>query len=61
MDCLMDGVLTKASRIYEGDEDDRYRCEKGHVFGMDFRKGAATEPMWPPAQEYVDFVGRPKA
>jgi hypothetical protein len=56
MDCLMDGVLTKAARTYEGSEDDRYRCKKGHEFGMDFRKGPATEPMWPPSQEMADFA-----
>jgi hypothetical protein len=56
MDCLEDGVLTKAVRIYEGSEDDHYRCEKGHKFGMDFRRGPATEPMWPPSQEMIEFA-----
>jgi len=58
MDCLGDAVLTKAIRIYEGAESDQYRCEKGHTFGMDWRDKPATEPQWPPPQEYVDFVKR---
>jgi hypothetical protein len=48
MVCLGDDALiTKATRIYEGSEDDRYRCEQGHEFGMDWSKGPATEPQWP--------------
>ena len=51
MVCLMDdGVLTRAKRIYEGDETDRYRCEKGHEFGQDWME-PATEPQWPPPPE----------
>lgn len=58
MVCMMDdGRLIKATRIYEGDEDDRYRCEKGHEFGMDFRRGPATEPQWPPSPELVAEFG----
>lgn len=54
MVCMGDHAqLTKATRIYEGDEDDRYRCEKGHTFGMDWRKGPATEPQWPPDPDLV--------
>jgi len=58
MECLGDGLLTKAVRIYEGCEDDHYRCEKGHVFGMDWRRGPATEPQWPPAQELLDAFAK---
>jgi hypothetical protein len=54
MTCLMDGVLTKSIRIYEGCEDDHYQCEQGHTFGMDWSRGAATEPQWPPAKELVE-------
>lgn len=53
MDCLADGLLTEAIRIYEGYEDDRYRCEKGHVFGIDWRRGPAIESQWPPAPEFL--------
>ena len=54
MVCLSDGQITKAARIYEGAEDDRYRCEKGHEFGMDWRTGPATAPQWPPPPEFVE-------
>lgn len=47
-------LAVKATRIYEGIEDDHYACEKGHHFGMDYRRGPATEPQWPPPQELVD-------
>ncbi len=53
-ECLEAGKVTRAVRIYEGVEDDQYRCENGHVFGIDYRKGPATEPQWPPAPELVD-------
>ncbi|MEO8702742.1 MAG: hypothetical protein ABI867_22045 [Kofleriaceae bacterium] len=57
MVCLGDGPkLTKATRIYEGDEDDRYRCELGHEFGLDWARGKPTEPQWPPGPEYADLV-----
>lgn len=45
--------ITKATRVYEGAEDDHYRCELGHEFGMDWRKGPATEPQWPPPPELL--------
>lgn len=50
-----DGVLTRARRVYEGDEADRYRCEKGHEFGMDWPE-PATEPQWPPPPELVESL-----
>ena len=57
MVCLGDELLlTKARRIYEGDEDDRYRCERGHEFGMNWVRGPATEPQWPPVQELIDAL-----
>ena len=48
-----DGKLIRAVRTYEGDEDDRYRCERGHEFGIDWSRGPATEPQWPPGPEYT--------
>jgi hypothetical protein len=60
MVCLSeDRTLTKAIRIYEGDEDDRYRCEKGHEFGIDWSREPATEPQWPPGPEYAELVKSP--
>jgi hypothetical protein len=56
--CLTDGQLTRATRTYEGDESDRYRCEKGHEFGIDWSSGPATEPQWPPAPELEAFAKR---
>jgi hypothetical protein len=51
MVCLFDhGRLTKATRIAEGDETDRYRCAKGHEHGVDWPM-PATEPQWPPPAE----------
>jgi hypothetical protein len=58
MVCMADdNLLVKATRVYEGVEDDKYVCEKGHEFGMDFRDGPATEPQWPPSPELVDAYG----
>jgi hypothetical protein len=54
MECLGNGVVTKATRIYEGAESDQYRCEKGHEFGIDWRGKPATEPQWPPSPELVE-------
>lgn len=34
MDCLGDNVLTQAVRVQGGTGSDRYRCTKGHVFGI---------------------------
>lgn len=52
MVCLMDDdIMTKAVRVSEGAEADKYRCEKGHTFSMDFPRGPATEPSWPPPPE----------
>lgn len=43
MGCLVCGA--RADRIYEGDEDDTYKCEAGHQFNVEWRE-PATEPMW---------------
>jgi hypothetical protein len=56
MDCLGDGLLTKAVRVSEGFESDQYRCEKGHGFGIDWRGNPAAEPQWPPPPEYAELV-----
>lgn len=52
-ECLDSKVLTKATRVHEGVESDQYRCERGHVFGMDWSRGPATEPLWPPPPELL--------
>ena len=54
-----DNKLVKARRIYEGAEDDRYVCVRGHEFGMDWRGKPATEPQWPPPPELIAELGRP--
>ncbi|MFZ5469434.1 MAG: hypothetical protein ACOZIN_08355 [Myxococcota bacterium] len=51
MVCITSGQVTKATRTYEGDESDQYKCEQGHEFGMDWSKGPATEALWPPSPE----------
>ena len=38
------GELVKATRVYEGAEDDHYQCEKGHGFGIDWSRGAPEKP-----------------
>jgi hypothetical protein len=48
--------LVRAERTYEGDETDEYRCEAGHTFGMDWSRGEATEPLWPPTRAMLDWV-----
>lgn len=55
MVCLTAGHVTKATRVYEGDESDGYKCEQGHEFGMDWSKGPATEALWPPSPEMQAF------
>jgi hypothetical protein len=55
-ECYAENKITKATRVYEGAEDDKYRCELGHEFGVDYRKGPATEPQWPPPAELVASV-----
>lgn len=49
--CFLDeSVVTKAVRLSEGVETDQYRCERGHLFGIDWSRGAATKPQWPPPE-----------
>jgi len=60
-ECLFeDGVVTKATRVYEGVEDDHYACEREHKFGIDWSRGAATEPQWPPKPELVAKFAKPR-
>ena len=54
MVCLGEDTITKATRVYEGAEDDQYVCELGHQFGVDYRKGPATTPQWPPDPRLVE-------
>ena len=53
MICIDEGRLVKAVRVHEGVETDQYGCERGHRFGMDFPRGPATEPEWPPPPDVV--------
>ena len=48
-----EGRLVKAVRRHEGVETDQYGCERGHRFAMDFPRGPATEPEWPPPPDVV--------
>lgn len=59
MVCLDDGVVTKAVRVHEGVESDQYRCDSGHTFGMDWSRGPATEPEWPPPPDVVAMMKPP--
>ena len=56
MVCLDSGTVTKATRIHEGVESDQYRCERQHEFGMDWSRGPATEPGWPPPPEVLQML-----
>jgi len=59
MVCMGDlGELTRAVRVSEGVESDQYRCEKGHTFGMDWHKGPAPEPLWPPDPDLVEAFAK---
>ena len=47
----------KAIRIYEGYEDDHYRCAScREEFGLDWRRGPPKEPCWPPTEEELRAV-----
>jgi len=53
MQCLYeDRLAVRARRVYEGAETDRYRCEKGHLFGLDWPT-PASEPQWPPPADVL--------
>ncbi|MDX2009982.1 MAG: hypothetical protein SFW67_07330 [Myxococcaceae bacterium] len=50
--CLFDeGLVTRAQREREGVESDDYVCARGHRFGVEYRRGPASEPLWPPGPE----------
>jgi hypothetical protein len=53
LECLGERRVTRAIRIHEGVESDQYRCEEGHLFGVDYRRGPATEPQWPPHPDLI--------
>jgi hypothetical protein len=52
------GVAAKATRVNEGYETDHYVCAHGHRFGIDWARGPATEPQWPPPAELVEAARR---
>jgi hypothetical protein len=58
-ECLEQGTVSRADRIHEGVEDDQYRCELGHQFGVDYRRGPATEAQWPPDPALVEALHKP--
>lgn len=55
-ECLAEGKATRAERLYEGVEDDQYRCDLGHEFGVDYRRGPATQATWPLTPEQIAEV-----
>lgn len=55
-DCLAEGKVSKATRVHEGVEDDQYECERGHQFGVEYRRGPATEPTWPLTPEQIAAI-----
>lgn len=57
-DCLEKGRVTRALRLVEGVETDRYLCWRGHLFGVDYRRGPATQKEWPPSAELLASVRR---
>lgn len=55
-ECVGEGVVSRATRLHEGVEDDQYECERGHSFGVDYRRGPATEATWPLTPEQIAEV-----
>jgi hypothetical protein len=48
--CLV--CFARAQRTSEGLENDWYRCEAGHTFGVDWSHGGPPDaPRWPPSDE----------
>ena len=48
-----------AVRIYEGLEDDHYRCQGcGAQHGIDWSRGQPTEPTWPISVEEREAILR---
>ncbi len=44
--------FARAERVSEGLENDGYRCEAGHTFGIDWAyDGPPARPQWPPTEE----------
>ena len=49
----------KASRRYEGLEDDWYLCDEcGKEFGLDWSRGQPKRPCWPPSPEELEEARR---
>jgi hypothetical protein len=54
--CLEKGRVTRAFRLIEGVESDQYLCWRGHLFGVDYRRGPPSEKQWPPPKELKDAL-----
>lgn len=52
--CMVCGA--KAERIYEGDESDEYKCERGHKFSIDWQGKPPPAPQWPPPPEMKPYL-----
>jgi hypothetical protein len=60
--CLFDeGLVTRAARLVEGAESDEYQCERGHRFGVEYRRGPVAEAQWPPGPEVEAEAARVRA
>ena len=56
MSCVLEGVVTRAERLREGQETDQYECLEGHRFGVDWSRGAPTSSQWPPPSDEVAAI-----
>ncbi|HTE56518.1 MAG TPA: hypothetical protein VK698_36950 [Kofleriaceae bacterium] len=56
LECLGQSKVSKATRVHEGVENDQYECERGHQFGVHYRRGPATEPTWPLTPEQIAAI-----
>jgi hypothetical protein len=53
--CMTCGA--RAERTQEGDENDLYRCDNGHGFGIDWaHSGPPAKPLWPLSEEERTMV-----
>lgn len=54
--CCLD-CFGPADRIQEGTESDLYACRDcGQRFGIDWRRGPAEKPCWPPSPEELEWI-----
>jgi hypothetical protein len=52
----------RATRVYEGSEDDHYVCEQcGKKFGIDWSGGEPPVPCWPPSAEELEQARKMRA